>query len=108
MEWIKPRSEYVSTEDRVTIKFSLLVLPPPVPQDSCVRQALHCNRLTKLITLQIHFLNTGQNTMLINLGHQKLMDCIMALPRFYQVRTLTGTASIILWCLTLGAQRLGD
>ena len=22
--------------------------------------------------------------MLINLGHQKLMDCIMALPRFYQ------------------------
>ncbi|XP_051000473.1 spatacsin [Acomys russatus] len=53
-------------------------------KDSCVRQALHCNRLTKLITLQIHFLNSGQNTMLINLGHQKLMDCIMALPRFYQ------------------------
>ncbi|XP_040602104.1 spatacsin isoform X2 [Mesocricetus auratus] len=53
-------------------------------KDSCVRQALHCKRLTKLITLQIHFLNTGQNTMLINLGHQKLMDCIMALPRFYQ------------------------
>ncbi|KAL1786843.1 spatacsin isoform X1 [Sigmodon hispidus] len=53
-------------------------------KDSCVRQALHCNRLTKLITLQIHFLNTGQNTMLINLGHHKLMDCIMALPRFYQ------------------------
>ncbi|XP_059114916.1 spatacsin [Peromyscus eremicus] len=53
-------------------------------KDSCVRQALHCNRLTKLITLQIHFLNTGQNIMLINLGHQKLMDCIMALPRFYQ------------------------
>ncbi|XP_028622694.1 spatacsin isoform X2 [Grammomys surdaster] len=53
-------------------------------KDSCVRQALHCNRLTKLITLQIHFLNSGQNTMLINLGHQKLMDCIMTLPRFYQ------------------------
>uniref|UniRef100_A0A8C0WAW7 Spatacsin C-terminal domain-containing protein n=1 Tax=Castor canadensis TaxID=51338 RepID=A0A8C0WAW7_CASCN len=53
-------------------------------KDSCVRQALHCHRLTKLITLQIHFLNTGQNTMLINLGHQKLVDCIMALPRFYQ------------------------
>ncbi|XP_017657798.2 spatacsin isoform X2 [Nannospalax galili] len=53
-------------------------------KDSCVRQALHCNRLTKLITLQIHFLNSGQNTMLINLGHHKLMDCIMALPRFYQ------------------------
>lgn len=56
-----------------------------VPQDSCVRQALHCHRLTKLITLQIHFLNTGQNTMLINLGRHRLMDCLMALPRFYQV-----------------------
>ncbi|XP_048188243.1 spatacsin [Perognathus longimembris pacificus] len=53
-------------------------------KDSCVRQALHCHRLTKLITLQVHFLNTGQNTRIINLSHQKLMDCIMALPRFYQ------------------------
>uniref|UniRef100_A0A8C7BVW8 SPG11 vesicle trafficking associated, spatacsin n=1 Tax=Neovison vison TaxID=452646 RepID=A0A8C7BVW8_NEOVI len=53
-------------------------------KDSCVRQALHCHRLTKLITLQIHFLNTGQNTMLINLGRHRLMDCLMALPRFYQ------------------------
>ncbi|XP_069340063.1 spatacsin isoform X3 [Eulemur rufifrons] len=53
-------------------------------KDSCVRQALHCHRLTKLITLQIHFLNTGQNTMLINLGCHRLMDCIVALPRFYQ------------------------
>ncbi|XP_068962031.1 spatacsin [Petaurus breviceps papuanus] len=53
-------------------------------KDSCVRQALHCHRLTKLITLQIHFLNTGQNTMLINLNRQNLADCIMALPRFYQ------------------------
>ncbi|XP_036592345.1 spatacsin isoform X2 [Trichosurus vulpecula] len=53
-------------------------------KDSCVRQALHCHRLTKLITLQIHFLNTGQNTMLINLNRQNLTDCIMALPRFYQ------------------------
>jgi len=53
-------------------------------KDSCVRQALHCHRLTKLITLQIHFLNTGQNTMLINLGRHRLMDCLIALPRFYQ------------------------
>ncbi|XP_001366663.1 spatacsin [Monodelphis domestica] len=53
-------------------------------KDSCVRQALHCHRLTKLITLQIHFLNSGQNTMLINLSRQNLTDCIMALPRFYQ------------------------
>ncbi|XP_074091393.1 spatacsin isoform X2 [Macrotis lagotis] len=53
-------------------------------KDSCVRQALHCHRLTKLITLQIHFLNTGLNTMLINLNRQNLTDCIMSLPRFYQ------------------------
>ncbi|XP_045142394.1 spatacsin [Echinops telfairi] len=53
-------------------------------KDFCVRQALRCHKLTKLITLQIHFLNTGQNTMLINLGRHRLMDCIMALPRFYQ------------------------
>lgn len=74
-------------------------------KDSCVRQALHCNRLTKLITLQIHFLNSGQNTMLINLGHQKLMDCIMTLPRFYQVRILgqvLPACLLILWCFTLG------
>ncbi|XP_067411554.1 spatacsin [Emydura macquarii macquarii] len=53
-------------------------------KDSCVRQSLRCNRLTKLITLQLHFLNINQSTMLINLNRQKLMDCILALPRFYQ------------------------
>lgn len=53
-------------------------------KDSCVRQALRCHRLAKLLTLQIHFLNTGQNTKLINLGHHRLMECILALPRFYQ------------------------
>ncbi|XP_030312794.1 spatacsin [Calypte anna] len=53
-------------------------------KDSCVRQALRCSRLTKLITLQLHFLNTGQSTMLINLTPQNLMDSILALPRFYQ------------------------
>ncbi|XP_007933423.1 spatacsin [Orycteropus afer afer] len=53
-------------------------------KDFCVRQALRCHQLTKLITLQIHFLNTGQNIMLVNLGRHRLMDCIMALPRFYQ------------------------
>ncbi|CAM5087629.1 unnamed protein product [Natator depressus] len=54
-------------------------------KDSCIRQSLRCNRLTKLITLQLHFLNTNQSTMLINLNRQNLMDCIMSLPRFYQV-----------------------
>ncbi|XP_075752911.1 spatacsin isoform X2 [Pelodiscus sinensis] len=53
-------------------------------KDSCVRQSLRCNRLTKLVTLQLHFLNTNQSTMLINLSRQNLMDCIMSLPRFYQ------------------------
>ncbi|XP_054692450.1 spatacsin isoform X3 [Grus americana] len=53
-------------------------------KDSCVRQSLRCSRLTKLITLQLHFLNTGQSTMLINLSRQSLADTIMSLPRFYQ------------------------
>ncbi|XP_074011775.1 spatacsin [Numenius arquata] len=53
-------------------------------KDSCVRQALRCRRLTKLITLQLHFLSAGRNTMVINLGRQSLMDAILALPRFYQ------------------------
>ncbi|KAM6200902.1 spatacsin isoform 2-T2 [Rhynchocyon petersi] len=53
-------------------------------KDFCVRQALRCHRFTKLLTLQLHFLNTGQNTMLINLGRHSLMDCILSLPRFYQ------------------------
>ncbi|XP_054243890.1 spatacsin [Indicator indicator] len=53
-------------------------------KDSCVRQSLRCSRLTKLITLQLHFLNTGQSTMLINLTQQDLMDSILSLPRFYQ------------------------
>ncbi|XP_009068251.1 PREDICTED: spatacsin, partial [Acanthisitta chloris] len=53
-------------------------------KDSCVRQGLRCRRLTKLITLQLHFLGTGQGTRLINLSRQDLMDTILGLPRFYQ------------------------
>ncbi|NXA36213.1 SPTCS protein, partial [Eudromia elegans] len=53
-------------------------------KDSCVRQALRCKRLTRLITLQLHFLSTSQSTMLINLSSQSVMDCILSLPRFYQ------------------------
>ncbi|NWR79138.1 SPTCS protein, partial [Centropus unirufus] len=53
-------------------------------KDSCVRQALRCRRLTKLITLQLHFLGTGQRTVLINLSGQSLLDTIVSLPRFYQ------------------------
>ena len=56
-----------------------------VLQDSCVRQALRCRRLTRLITLQLHFLGSGQSTRIINLGRQDLPGAILALPRFYQV-----------------------
>ncbi|XP_027544005.1 spatacsin [Neopelma chrysocephalum] len=53
-------------------------------KDSCVRQSLRCRRLTRLITLQLHFLGSGQSTRIINLGRQDLMGTILALPRFYQ------------------------
>ncbi|XP_023789390.1 spatacsin [Cyanistes caeruleus] len=53
-------------------------------KDSCVRQALRCRRLTRLITLQLHFLALGQSTRIINLGRQDLPGAILALPRFYQ------------------------
>ncbi|XP_016156287.1 PREDICTED: spatacsin [Ficedula albicollis] len=53
-------------------------------KDSCVRQALRCRRLTRLITLQLHFLGSGQSTRIISLGRQELPGAILALPRFYQ------------------------
>ncbi|XP_038605866.1 spatacsin [Tachyglossus aculeatus] len=53
-------------------------------KDSCVRQALRCRRLTRLLTLQLHFLNTGRHTRLINLSRPGLAACVLALPRFYQ------------------------
>ncbi|KAL9837567.1 LOW QUALITY PROTEIN: spatacsin-like [Geothlypis trichas] len=53
-------------------------------KDSCVRQALRCRRQTRLITLQLHFLGSGQSTRIINLGRQELPGAILALPRFYQ------------------------
>ncbi|NXI21221.1 SPTCS protein, partial [Sterrhoptilus dennistouni] len=53
-------------------------------KDSCVRQALRCRRLTRLLTLQLHFLGSGHCTRVINLGRQDLPGAILALPRFYQ------------------------
>uniref|UniRef100_A0A8C3NRW5 SPG11 vesicle trafficking associated, spatacsin n=1 Tax=Cyanoderma ruficeps TaxID=181631 RepID=A0A8C3NRW5_9PASS len=53
-------------------------------KDSCVRQALRCRRLTRLLTLQLHFLGSGHSTRIINLGRQDLPGAILALPRFYQ------------------------
>ncbi|XP_061451638.1 spatacsin isoform X2 [Rhineura floridana] len=53
-------------------------------KDFCVRQSLRCNRLTKLITLQLHFLNSRHSTKLISLSRKSLLECILSLPRFYQ------------------------
>ncbi|XP_043933635.1 spatacsin [Protopterus annectens] len=54
-------------------------------KDSCVRQALRCVKLAKLITLQLYFLNNNQNIRLINLQRHDLVNRIISLPRFYQV-----------------------
>ncbi|XP_026565199.1 spatacsin [Pseudonaja textilis] len=53
-------------------------------KDFCVCQSLRCKRLTRLITLQLHFLTTPHKTKLINLSRKSLPACILALPRFYQ------------------------
>ncbi|CAH2274570.1 spatacsin isoform X2 [Pelobates cultripes] len=58
-------------------------------KDSCVRQSLRCARLTRLLTLQIHLLNGGHQTRLINLERESLMVPILALPRFYQAVIVT-------------------
>ncbi|XP_025031102.1 spatacsin isoform X1 [Python bivittatus] len=55
-------------------------------KDFCVCQSLRCKRLIRLITLQLHFLTTHHSTKLINLSRKSLLPCILALPRFYQVR----------------------
>ncbi|MEE6528494.1 hypothetical protein FKM82_030851, partial [Ascaphus truei] len=54
-------------------------------KESCVRQSLRCARLSRLLTLQLHLLNSGQETRLINLDRESLMVSILAVPRFYQV-----------------------
>nr|XP_005999754.1 PREDICTED: spatacsin isoform X1 [Latimeria chalumnae] len=53
-------------------------------KDSCVRQALRCVKLAKLVTLQLHLLNGNQYVRLINLSRQELMKHIISLPKFYQ------------------------
>nr|XP_033775670.1 spatacsin isoform X2 [Geotrypetes seraphini] len=64
-------------------------------KESCVRQALQCSRLTKLITLQLHFLKIGDKTKLINLSSENLMDCIIALPRFYQASIVAEAYDVV-------------
>ncbi|KAM3927193.1 spatacsin [Leptodactylus fuscus] len=58
-------------------------------KDGCVRQSLRCARLTRLLTLQLHLLNSGHQTKLINLERENLVEPILALPRFYQAVIVT-------------------
>ncbi|XP_053574447.1 spatacsin isoform X2 [Bombina bombina] len=58
-------------------------------KDSCVRQSLRCARLTRLLTLQLHLLNSGHQTRLINLDRESLVEPLVALPRFYQAVIVT-------------------
>ncbi|MBN3318750.1 SPTCS protein, partial [Atractosteus spatula] len=53
-------------------------------KNSCVRQGMRCVKLAKLVTLQLHFLNHGQDHRVINLPKTDLLDAIISLPRFYQ------------------------
>ncbi|XP_035250869.1 spatacsin isoform X1 [Anguilla anguilla] len=53
-------------------------------KDSCVRQAVRCVKLAKLVTLQLHFLNHGLGQRVINLSPAELLDAVVALPRCYQ------------------------
>ncbi|MBN3304791.1 SPTCS protein, partial [Amia calva] len=53
-------------------------------KDSCVRQGVRCVKLAKLIALQLHFLDHGQEHRIINLQRQEILNTIVSLPHFYQ------------------------
>ncbi|KAI7811577.1 spatacsin isoform X1 [Triplophysa rosa] len=57
-------------------------------KDSCVRQAVKCVKMAKLVTLQLHFLNHGQELRVINLRPSDLQSAIVSLPRCYQAFVL--------------------
>lgn len=57
-------------------------------KDSCVRQAVKCVKLAKLVTLQLHLVNQGQDQRVINLRPADLQSTIVSLPRCYQVFVL--------------------
>uniref|UniRef100_A0A9J7XHX0 SPG11 vesicle trafficking associated, spatacsin n=1 Tax=Cyprinus carpio carpio TaxID=630221 RepID=A0A9J7XHX0_CYPCA len=57
-------------------------------KDSCVRQAVKCVKLAKLVTLQLHFVTQGQEQRVINLRPADLQSTIVSLPRCYQVFVL--------------------
>ncbi|XP_060770567.1 spatacsin isoform X2 [Neoarius graeffei] len=53
-------------------------------KDSCMRQALRCVKMAKLVTLQLHFISHGQDHRVVNLRPSELLGATMALPRCYQ------------------------
>ncbi|XP_055048044.2 spatacsin isoform X1 [Misgurnus anguillicaudatus] len=57
-------------------------------KDSCVRQAVKCVKLAKLVTLQLYFMNHGQEQRVINLRPAELHSTIVTLPRCYQAFVL--------------------
>uniref|UniRef100_A0AAY4E8C2 Spatacsin C-terminal domain-containing protein n=1 Tax=Denticeps clupeoides TaxID=299321 RepID=A0AAY4E8C2_9TELE len=53
-------------------------------KDSCVRQAVRCVKMAKLVTLQLHLLSHGQDQRVINLRPPELPAAVLALPHCYQ------------------------
>ncbi|KAG5273066.1 hypothetical protein AALO_G00147240 [Alosa alosa] len=58
-------------------------------KDSCVRQAVRCVKMAKLVTLQLHLLNHGHSQRVINLRQSELLTVILELPHCYQVFVVT-------------------
>ncbi|XP_063053178.1 spatacsin isoform X2 [Engraulis encrasicolus] len=58
-------------------------------KDSCVRQAVRCVRMAKLVTLQLHLLGQGHSQRLVNLQPAELHNTILELPHCYQVFVIT-------------------
>uniref|UniRef100_A0A4W4GX58 Spatacsin C-terminal domain-containing protein n=1 Tax=Electrophorus electricus TaxID=8005 RepID=A0A4W4GX58_ELEEL len=53
-------------------------------KDSCMRQALRCVKMAKLVVLQLHFLTRGHDDRVVNLQPSELPIIIVALPHCYQ------------------------
>ncbi|KAM4676255.1 spatacsin [Discoglossus pictus] len=88
--WEHWMSDVVELKSAIMKALTLLIdAAESYSKDSCVRQSLRCARLTRLLTLQLHLLNSGHNTRLINLDRESLMEPILALPRFYQAVIVT-------------------
>ncbi|XP_031420026.1 spatacsin [Clupea harengus] len=58
-------------------------------KDSCVRQAVRCVKMAKLVTLQLHLLSHGHSQRVINLRPAEVLTTILELPHCYQVFVVT-------------------